>query len=56
MESFVQESENKRDYQLEIDIELISAGDLSKLDLRVELQLRVRFWIFVVWENFTDAR
>jgi small-conductance mechanosensitive channel len=48
MESFVQVSENKRDYQPEIDIELISAGDLSKLDLRVELQHRVRFWIFVV--------
>jgi small-conductance mechanosensitive channel len=37
MEIFVQESENKRDYQPDIDIELISAGDLSKLDLRVEL-------------------
>lgn len=48
VESFVQESENKRDYQLEIDIELISAGDLSKLDLRAEVQLRVCFWIFVV--------
>ena len=38
MEAFVQDSENKRDYQPEIDIELISSGDLSKMDLRVELQ------------------
>jgi hypothetical protein len=42
MEAFVQEPENVRDYQPEIDIELISAGDLSKLDLRVELQHKVR--------------
>jgi small-conductance mechanosensitive channel len=42
MEDFVQEPENTRDYQPEIDIELISAGDLSKMDLRVEIQHKVR--------------
>ena len=41
MEAFVQEPENRRDYQPEIEIELMSTGDLSKLDLRVELQHKV---------------
>ena len=40
-EAFVQEPENRCDYQPEIEIELISAGDLSKPDLRVELQHKV---------------
>lgn len=38
MEAFVQDPENKRDYQSDIDFELVSSGNLSKMDLRVELQ------------------
>lgn len=41
MEAFVQENENRRDYQPDIDIELLSAGDVSKMDLRVEIRHKV---------------
>lgn len=41
LEKFVQAPENKRDFQDEIDIELISLGDLKQLDLRVEIKHKV---------------
>jgi small-conductance mechanosensitive channel len=41
MDAFVQAPENMHDDQPEIEIEPISAGDLSEMDLRVELQHKV---------------
>lgn len=41
LEKFVTAPENKRDYQSEIDIELIGVGDLKQLDLRVEIRHKV---------------
>jgi small-conductance mechanosensitive channel len=41
LEKFVQAAENKRDFQDDIDIELISLGDLKQLDLRVEIRHKV---------------
>lgn len=41
LEKFVQAPENKRDFQNEIDLELISVGDLKQLDLRVEIRHKV---------------
>lgn len=42
LEKFVQADENRRDFQPELDIELIGVGDMSKLDLRVEIRHKVR--------------
>jgi hypothetical protein len=41
LEKFVQAPENKRDFQDDVDIELISVGDLKQLDLRVEIRHKV---------------
>ena len=41
LEKFVQAPENKRDFQDDLDIELISLGDLKQLDLRVEIRHKV---------------
>lgn len=41
LEKFVQASENKRDFQHELDIELLSVGDMKQLDLRVEIRHKV---------------
>jgi small-conductance mechanosensitive channel len=38
---FVLEPQNKRDYQPNIDVELISIGDMEKLHLRVEICQKV---------------
>ncbi|GAB7351796.1 hypothetical protein MBLNU459_g2369t1 [Dothideomycetes sp. NU459] len=43
LEKFVQASENKRDFQPELDIELISVGDMKQLDLRVEIRHKSNF-------------
>jgi small-conductance mechanosensitive channel len=45
LEKFIQSPENKRDFQDEIDIELISLGDLKQLDLRVEIRHKVGYEI-----------
>lgn len=42
LEKFVKAPENKRDFIPEIDIELLSLGDLKQLDLRVEIKHKVR--------------
>ena len=54
MEAFVQEPKNKRDYQHEIEIELISAGDLSTLDLQVELHHKVSYIRFQQYRDSTN--
>lgn len=41
LEKFVQASENKRDFQHEFDIELLSVGDMKQLELRVEIRHKV---------------
>jgi len=41
LEKFVKAPENKRDFIPEIDIELLSLGDLKQLDLRVEIKHKV---------------
>lgn len=41
LEKFVTAPENKRDFQPEMDIELISLGDMKQLDLRVEIKHKV---------------
>lgn len=41
LEKFVQAPENKRDFQNDIDMELIGVGDLKQLDLRVEIRHKV---------------
>jgi small-conductance mechanosensitive channel len=38
LEAFVALPENKRDYYNELDVELLSVGDLKQLDLRVEIR------------------
>ncbi|KAL1591057.1 hypothetical protein WHR41_00013 [Cladosporium halotolerans] len=43
LEKFVQAPENKRDFQNEIDVELISLGDMKQLDLRVEIKHKSNF-------------
>lgn len=43
LEKFVKASENKRDFIPEIDIELLSLGDLKQLDLRVEIKHKSNF-------------
>lgn len=41
LENFVQAAENCRDYQTDIDIQLLSIGDMKQLDLRVEIKFKV---------------
>jgi small-conductance mechanosensitive channel len=41
LQRFVLEPQNKRDYQPNIDVELISIGDMEKLHLRVEICQKV---------------
>ncbi|KAJ8108042.1 hypothetical protein OPT61_g8447 [Boeremia exigua] len=41
LQNFVLEPQNKRDYQPNIDVELVSIGDLEKLHLRVEICQKV---------------
>ena len=43
LEKFVQADENRRDFQPEVDIELISLGDMKQLDLRIEIRHKVSF-------------
>lgn len=43
LEKFVTADDNRRDYQHDFDIELISVGNLSQLDLRVEIRHRSNF-------------
>ncbi|KEF60537.1 uncharacterized protein A1O9_02098 [Exophiala aquamarina CBS 119918] len=38
LEEFVRAPENSRDYQTDVDIQLLSVGDLKQLDLRVEIR------------------
>lgn len=38
LEEFVRAPENSRDYQSDVDIQLLSLGDLKQLDLRVEIR------------------
>ena len=38
LQAFVMLPENKRDYYPELDVELLSVGDLKQLDLRVEIK------------------
>lgn len=38
LEEFVRAPENSRDYQSDVDIQLLSVGDLKQLDLRVEIR------------------
>lgn len=45
---FIQAPENKRDFQEDIDVELISLGDLKQLDLRVEIRHKVSYLSFPV--------
>jgi small-conductance mechanosensitive channel len=45
LEKFVQAPENKRDFQDDVDVELISVGDLKQLDLRVEIRHKVSLGI-----------
>jgi small-conductance mechanosensitive channel len=41
LQKFVLEPLNKRDYQPNIDVEIVSIGDLEKLHLRVEICQKV---------------
>lgn len=41
LENFVRADENRRDYQSDIDIQLLSIGDMKQLDLRVEIRFKV---------------
>lgn len=41
LENFVRAPENQRDYQHDIDIQLLSIGDLKQLDLRVDIKFKV---------------
>ena len=50
LESFVTAADNKRDFQPDVDIELLSVGDLKHLDLRVEIRHKVSCSI-----TFSDA-
>lgn len=43
LEAFVNAPENKRDFQPDFDIELLSVGDLKQLDLRVEIRHKSNF-------------
>ncbi|KAK4997536.1 hypothetical protein LTR66_003052 [Elasticomyces elasticus] len=43
LEKFVTAPENKRDFQPELNIELISVGDMKQLDLRVEIRHKSNF-------------
>ncbi|KAM0724012.1 hypothetical protein Q7P37_001003 [Cladosporium fusiforme] len=43
LENFVLAPENKRDFQGDVDVELISLGDLKQLDLRVEIRHKSNF-------------
>ncbi|PGH27357.1 hypothetical protein AJ80_00835 [Polytolypa hystricis UAMH7299] len=38
MQTFVQDKENNRDFQPEVDIEVLGVGDMNKLELRIEIR------------------
>lgn len=41
LENFVRADENCRDYQSDVDIQLVSIADMKQLDLRVEIKFKV---------------
>ena len=41
LQKFVTADDNRRDFKPEVDIELISVGNLKQLDLRVEIRHKV---------------
>ncbi|PMD15604.1 hypothetical protein NA56DRAFT_709736 [Hyaloscypha hepaticicola] len=47
LESFVVADENRRDYQPDLKVEVLNVGDMSKLDLRINL------WYKSNWSNET---
>jgi len=56
LQAFVRAPENSRDFQPDVDIQLVSVGDLKQLDLRVEIRHKVRIFNLLTLYSLTLAQ